>query len=47
MSANQITVQITINAEISKVWNYYTMPEHITQWNLLTLRGIAPVKKTT
>ncbi|RAJ00398.1 uncharacterized protein YndB with AHSA1/START domain [Chitinophaga skermanii] len=32
MSA-QITVTSTINADNQKVWNYYTQPEHITQWN--------------
>lgn len=28
-----ITVQNTVNAPIEKVWKYWTMPEHITQWN--------------
>ena len=27
-----ITVQATINAPIKKVWQYWTTPEHITQW---------------
>ncbi len=27
-----ITVQSTINAPIDKVWNYWILPEHITQW---------------
>jgi uncharacterized protein YndB with AHSA1/START domain len=30
---NKITVQATINADKNKVWDYYTKPEHITQWN--------------
>jgi uncharacterized protein YndB with AHSA1/START domain len=30
---NKITVQATIKADIKKVWDYYTLPEHITQWN--------------
>ncbi len=30
---NQITVQATINAPIQKVWDYWTLPEHITKWN--------------
>lgn len=28
-----ITISAIINAEKQKVWNYYTMPQHITQWN--------------
>lgn len=27
-----ITVQNTINAPVSKVWQYWTQPAHITQW---------------
>lgn len=29
----KITVDALINADAKKVWNYYTQPEHITQWN--------------
>ncbi len=28
-----ITVENTINAPVEKVWQYWTMPEHITKWN--------------
>ena len=28
-----ITVQNTVNAPVAKVWEYWTKPEHITQWN--------------
>lgn len=28
-----ITVQAVINAPVAKVWELYTAPEHITQWN--------------
>ncbi|SHF81601.1 SRPBCC domain-containing protein [Flavobacterium defluvii] len=28
-----ITVQNTINASIDKVWNLWTLPEHIQNWN--------------
>lgn len=28
-----ITVSATIKASLEKVWNYWTSPEHITQWN--------------
>lgn len=31
--SHKITVSATINADAQKVWNYYTQPEHITQWN--------------
>lgn len=28
-----ITIEATVNAPLEKVWNYWTMPEHITKWN--------------
>lgn len=28
-----ISVSSTINAPVSKVWEYWTKPEHITQWS--------------
>lgn len=28
-----ITIENTVNAPVSKVWDYWTKPEHITQWN--------------
>lgn len=28
-----ITVKNTIEAPISKVWEFWTLPEHITKWN--------------
>ena len=31
--SSQITVTATVNADIKKAWDYYTQPEHITQWN--------------
>jgi uncharacterized protein YndB with AHSA1/START domain len=31
--SNKITVESTINAPIKKVWESFTNPEHITQWN--------------
>lgn len=33
MSTSKITVRATINAPVNKVWEYYTQPQHITQWN--------------
>ncbi|MCF8389790.1 MAG: SRPBCC family protein [Bacteroidales bacterium] len=29
----KIIVKAEINADIKKVWDYYTKPEHITKWN--------------
>lgn len=29
----KITVQATIDADVKKVWDYYTNPQHITKWN--------------
>lgn len=31
--ATVLTVEATINAPVSKVWEYWTKPEHITQWS--------------
>jgi uncharacterized protein YndB with AHSA1/START domain len=31
--ATTLTIEATINAPIEKVWQYWVMPEHITQWN--------------
>ncbi|MDB5196950.1 MAG: activator of ATPase [Flaviaesturariibacter sp.] len=33
MDTTKITVDTVVNADAQKVWNYYTQPEHITQWN--------------
>ena len=30
---NKITVSATINADVKKVWDYYTNPIHIINWN--------------
>lgn len=29
----RITIENTINAGVEKVWNFYTDPQHIKQWN--------------
>ena len=29
----RITVETTINAPVEKVWQYWTEPKHIVQWN--------------
>lgn len=28
-----ITVEATVNSAVEKVWKFWTLPEHITQWN--------------
>ncbi|MFM2363258.1 MAG: hypothetical protein RLZZ316_2160, partial [Bacteroidota bacterium] len=28
-----ITVSVVVNTPIEKVWNYFTTPAHIMQWN--------------
>jgi uncharacterized protein YndB with AHSA1/START domain len=33
MSTPTITIQATITADQKKVWEYYTNPHHITNWN--------------
>ncbi len=32
METNAITVQTTVNAPVEKVWQYWSEPQHITQW---------------
>lgn len=33
MSNQQISVSATIQADLKKVWNHYTNPDHIINWN--------------
>ncbi len=33
MDKQKINIEATINASLAKVWQYYTEPKHITQWN--------------
>lgn len=33
MAQEKITIRTTVLANKQKVWDYYTQPEHITQWN--------------
>ncbi|MFW0738585.1 SRPBCC domain-containing protein [Flavobacterium sp. T12S277] len=37
-----ITVQNTINAPVSKVWEFWTAPEHITKWSFGSLDWSTP-----
>lgn len=32
-TATVLTVTTTVNAPVSKAWDYWTTPEHIMQWN--------------
>lgn len=32
-AATTLTVEATVNASLEKVWNFWTTPEHIMQWN--------------
>src|SRR5690554_2618764 len=33
MNSTKITIEALIAADIEKVWDFYTDPEHITKWN--------------
>ena len=33
MAKEQITIDTLVAAPIEKVWQYWTVPEHITHWN--------------
>lgn len=33
MGGTTISIQAIIEEDITKVWNYWNQPEHITQWN--------------
>ena len=33
MDNSKITIQVTINTDQKKAWEYYTNPQHITHWN--------------
>jgi uncharacterized protein YndB with AHSA1/START domain len=37
-----ITVQTSIKSAIDKVWEYWTKPEHITNWNFATAEWSCP-----
>ncbi|HPQ08531.1 MAG TPA: SRPBCC domain-containing protein [Bacteroidia bacterium] len=30
---SKIKVSVIVNANLKKVWDYYTQPEHVTKWN--------------
>ncbi|MDX5396684.1 MAG: SRPBCC family protein [Hymenobacteraceae bacterium] len=33
MELTKVTIDTNISAPVAKVWEYYTQPEHITNWN--------------
>ena len=43
MKLEKITITATIAADKQKVWDYYTYPEHITQWNFADPSWHCPV----
>ena len=38
----RITVKTSVQSDIKKVWNYWTKPEHITNWNFATDEWCCP-----
>ncbi len=42
---DKITVHAKIAADREKVWNHYTQPEHITQWNFANDEWCCPTAK--
>jgi uncharacterized protein YndB with AHSA1/START domain len=42
MSLTPITISTQINADISTVWDRYTQPQHITQWNFADVSWCCP-----
>jgi uncharacterized protein YndB with AHSA1/START domain len=45
MSKDKITVQTKIQAPLEKVWQLYTEPQHITEWNFATNEWCCPKAK--
>ena len=39
---NVVTVQVTVNAPVEKVWKYWNEPEHIKQWCFASPEWHAP-----
>lgn len=33
LTFNKITINVKVQADIKKVWDFYTNPRHITKWN--------------
>ena len=45
MDYNKITIQAIIESDKQKVWNFYTMPEHIIHWNFASPDWCCPSAK--
>lgn len=45
MSKSQITIETTVNAPISKVWDYWNNPEHVSHWAFASDEWAAEGKK--
>lgn len=39
---DRITVKTNVQSDIDKVWNYWTKPEHIVNWNFATNEWCCP-----
>lgn len=42
----KVTLKSRILKPVSQVWQYFTLPEHITQWNFATPEWICPSAKS-
>ncbi len=42
---DRITVKTSVQAELDKVWNYWTEPKHITNWNFASDDWTCPSAK--
>jgi len=42
MNAGKITIQTSISADRKKVWEYYTSPKHIINWNFASDEWCCP-----
>ena len=40
-----ITINTTVASDLSKVWEYWTLPKHITQWNFASPEWHCPSAK--
>lgn len=47
MTAKKITVRTTVNAPVSRVWDAYTTPANIMQWNFASDDWCCPAAEVT
>ena len=43
MTTEKIIIKTTVSADKQKVWDYYTLPKHITKWNFADPSWHCPV----